>query len=89
MRCLCAELAIRVENGAGKIQPILDVCGERGVAQHDPHFVADGIHATGKHTQTYGVHTTSCVSYRGTAKAIPRHQFPSILNSPRLRKQDD
>ena len=46
MRRLSAESAVRVEHGAGEIQPVLDVGGKRGLAQNRPHFLADGIDAT-------------------------------------------
>src|SRR5580693_1995642 len=51
MRGLCDQLAARVENRAREIVPLLDVGGERGLAEHDPHLVGNRSKAIVHHRQ--------------------------------------
>ena len=56
MRSLRKQLAAGPEQGAGEIQPVLDIGGECGALQHQPHLVADGRDTTGKQLEFDRVH---------------------------------
>ena len=56
VRGLGAEAAGGVEDGAGKIQPVLDVGRQRAGAQQGAHLVTNTRQAVGENTQLYRVH---------------------------------
>ena len=53
---LRTQLASGIENGAGKVQAILDISRESGALQYRPHLVTGRGDTTGKHAKFNWIH---------------------------------
>ena len=53
------QVAIRAKEGAGKIQSLLDVCGNGGFLQHTSHLFGNGHEQVGKYGELNRIHLTA------------------------------
>ena len=53
---LGAQQTLRVEQGAGEVQPVLDVGGDGAALQYGAHFRAERLDAIDEKTSFYGIH---------------------------------
>jgi hypothetical protein len=53
---LSTKLATGVKHRTGEVEPVANIGGESGIAQHRTHLVTDCPQARGEDTQFYSVH---------------------------------